>query len=80
MVVGQNTDVSQGSLAALALIVALFSAWNLYWGLRTGRTWCWPWSCIDRRESPWNFRVAIFGWIWMAIGSSWAFVIELTKH
>ncbi len=34
---------------------AVFSAFQLYRAIMTGRTWYWHVSDMDRQRSPWNF-------------------------
>lgn len=74
------TEYEQVTIIIMSFGVVLFGAWNLYWGLRSGKTWCaWVWPDIDRRKTPWNFRVAIFGWVWLTLGFGWAFVTQISK-
>jgi hypothetical protein len=66
--------------AVIALFgVTAFGLFNLIDGLRSGRTWCGPWLQIDRRKTPWNYRVAIFGWVYVTLGFGWGFVTCLIK-
>jgi hypothetical protein len=61
----------------LLFVAAVFSAWNLYRGLRTGRTWLRGFYRIERRDSPWSYWVAIGGWTILTAGFIAGFVSEL---
>jgi len=65
------------SLAILLLGAFLFCAWNLYGGLKNRRTWLRGFSRIDRRDSPWNYWVAIAGWTIFTAGFLAGFIGEL---
>lgn len=66
----------------VALIIVLFGAsvfgvWNLYWGLRNKCVWLRVFPRIDRRNSPWNYWVAIAIWTIWTVGCLAAFIGEL---
>jgi hypothetical protein len=53
----------QDSLPFVAVLaVGLFSGWNLWTGIRTGRTWMRFFHNISRRETPWSYWAAILMW------------------
>jgi hypothetical protein len=55
-------------LTIFLVAATLFCMWNLFWGLRTGRTWLRGFRRLDRHDMPWNYWVAIGIWILFAAG------------
>ena len=64
-------------ITLVVFVVAVFCSWNLYRGLRTGRTWLRGFHRIERRDSPWSYWVAIVGWTLFTAGFIAAFLSEL---
>lgn len=62
--------------AFLLFVAAVFCAWNLHRGLRTGRTWLRGFYRIERRDSPWNYWVVIAFWIIFTAGFIGGFISE----
>ncbi len=55
-----SIDPFVGAVASAA--GAIFSAWTLRRAIKTGRTWYIHVSDMDRRTTPWNYRIALICW------------------
>ncbi len=64
-------------ITLVLFFAAVFCAWNLYRGLRTGCTWLRGFRRTDRRDSPWSYWVVIASWSIFTAGFIAGFISEL---
>jgi hypothetical protein len=77
-------ELEQITVLMLTFGTAVWYSCTLSWSLRHGKIpmfalfWR-EFGNIEKRTSPWNYRVAVAGQAFLAVGMFLAFVVELKK-